>query len=665
MKTKNIVLILSSLFLLSGCNSNKSSSKESDSTFIDTEDSSKITTTEEVTTETSTTSSQTSSTESTSSTSISSYLDYYKVSVIDNKDIEISGLDSSYQEGTNVTFTISILNNNKQIKEARMNEEILTSSNNIYSFIMPNMDVTIEVILSDKEVEEKYSTTYDIKYDLGTRKTAKKIETSEQLYSCFQKSDDNLNIIESVSSFELIYGGGNGGKGETNWYKGDMLKFGTTSVNGYLSLSLKKQVNKVKLTGYVYDQACKLKVGDVNGTNAKEEICSSMNEVSKDVVNSNSVTSLEIEFEPTSNLKIETLNKKPLFLTSIEFGLSGVDANKYSVTWKNYDGTILKVDNDVIEGSIPVYEGKTPTKPNEGDKAYKFIGWEPEITKIYQDSEYTAKFAELTYKNPEIDYSPILSSDSKYIEYGFYPQSHVKDETLISRLEVTSTLASNGYYVLDDEFYIKETAKVFNNEKYEFNDGTSISNGSSYWFKCERIKWNIINKVDNRYTLLASSLLDASIYYKDYENRTLDGKDILPNDYSYSNIRSFLNDSFLNEAFAFNSSSIVDTSIEGNTDKIFLLSKEDYKNIDYGFVNEETASLTRECKTSDYSRIRGAWYNTGNKNASLKYNGTYWTRSASSSFSYAAVNINSAGFISEYAVDGTSHCIRPSINISL
>ena len=118
MKTKNIVLILSSLFLLSGCNSNKSSSMESDSTFIDTEDSSKVTTTEEVTTETSTTSSQTSSTESTSSTSISSYLDYYKVSVIDNKDIEISGLDSSYQEGTNVTFTISILNNNKQNNHA-------------------------------------------------------------------------------------------------------------------------------------------------------------------------------------------------------------------------------------------------------------------------------------------------------------------------------------------------------------------------------------------------------------------------------------------------------------------------------------------------------------------------------------------------------------------
>lgn len=245
MKTKNIVLILSSLFLLSGCNSNKSSSKESDSTFIDTEESTKVTTTEEVTTKTNTTSSQTSSTESTSSTSISSYLDYYKVSVIENKDIEINGLETSYQEGTNVTFTISILNNNKQIKEVRMNEEILTSSNNTYSFIMPDKDVTIEVILSDKEVEEKYSTTYNIKYDLGTRKTAKKIETSEQLYSCFQKSDDNLNIIESVSSFELIYGGGNGGKGETNWYKGDMLKFGTTSVNGYLSLSLKKQVNKV------------------------------------------------------------------------------------------------------------------------------------------------------------------------------------------------------------------------------------------------------------------------------------------------------------------------------------------------------------------------------------------------------------------------------------
>ena len=122
MKTKNIVLILSSLFLLSGCSNNNVSSNKSDSTFIDTEESSKITTTEEVTTETSTTSSQTSSTESTSSTSISSYLDYYKVSVIENKDIEINGLETSYQEGTNVTFTISILNNNRQIKEVRMNE---------------------------------------------------------------------------------------------------------------------------------------------------------------------------------------------------------------------------------------------------------------------------------------------------------------------------------------------------------------------------------------------------------------------------------------------------------------------------------------------------------------------------------------------------------------
>ena len=114
MKSKNIVLILSSLFLLSGCNSSNVSSRESDSTFIYTEDSSKVTTTE-VTTKTSTTSSQTSSTESTSSASISSYLDYYKVSVIENKDIEIVGLDSSYQEGAKVTFTISILNKNSSV----------------------------------------------------------------------------------------------------------------------------------------------------------------------------------------------------------------------------------------------------------------------------------------------------------------------------------------------------------------------------------------------------------------------------------------------------------------------------------------------------------------------------------------------------------------------
>ena len=84
---------------------------------------------------------------------------------------------------------------------------------------------------------------------------------------------------------------------------------------------------------------------------------------------------------------------------------------------------------------------------------------------------------------------------------------------------------------------------------------------------------------------------------------------------------------------------------------------------DFGFdSNEGVTSKTRECKTTDYARAKGAWYNT---KTDLKYNGTYWTRSSSNDFSYCAWNVNSAGFLSEYAVDGNSHCVRPAITISL
>ena len=41
-----------------------------------------------------------------------------------------------------------------------------------------------------------------------------------------------------------------------------------------------------------------------------------------------------------------------------------------TITWKNYDGSILEVDNNVPYGSMPTYDGSTPTK--ESDNLYKY-----------------------------------------------------------------------------------------------------------------------------------------------------------------------------------------------------------------------------------------------------------------------------------------------------
>ena len=64
----------------------------------------------------------------------------------------------------------------------------------------------------------------------------------------------------------------------------------------------------------------------------------------------------------------------------------------YTVTWKNYDGTVLATDQ-VPLGSIPVYKGETPTREDpEGRVVYTFAGWEPEVTEVSGPVEYTAVF---------------------------------------------------------------------------------------------------------------------------------------------------------------------------------------------------------------------------------------------------------------------------------
>lgn len=72
---------------------------------------------------------------------------------------------------------------------------------------------------------------------------------------------------------------------------------------------------------------------------------------------------------------------------------------KYTVTWKNYDGTILERDYNVSYGTTPTYNGSTPTRPSTYHsipwsywKSYTFSGWSPSISPVYGDQEYVPIF---------------------------------------------------------------------------------------------------------------------------------------------------------------------------------------------------------------------------------------------------------------------------------
>ena len=70
--------------------------------------------------------------------------------------------------------------------------------------------------------------------------------------------------------------------------------------------------------------------------------------------------------------------------------------NKYTVTWENGD-TVLETDEDVPYGTIPTYDGETPTKASDDENhAYIFSGWSPEISAATGDVTYTAQFAQAT-----------------------------------------------------------------------------------------------------------------------------------------------------------------------------------------------------------------------------------------------------------------------------
>lgn len=343
-------------------------------------------------------------------------------------------------------------------------------------------------------------------------------------------------------------------------------------------------------------------------------------------------------------------------------------------------GTVNDVSNRYREGTLIT----VVAKPAED---CDFKGWYHESTKVSDEASYT-------FTMPSDDYSlvahfitkaeaeeiakyakePIVSSDGKTITYGLYPQKNVSDSFLISALNSLTTPESNGWYLYNKDYYAKVSAMPYESS-YKFDNGVTVSNGATYWFKCEPIVWNVLSSNGGEYYIVSSILLDAH-RYNEYYSGTKDGH--YANNYKYSEIRAWLNDDFYNSAFALGNSQIQITAVDnsasttGDTsnpyvcanteDKVFLPSYKDLTNISFGFSTLSDDTDTRYCKTTDWARARGA---SCPRSSSGLYNGFYWTRSPNSGFSSVVWRVDGHGRLNSGLVNCADYSVRPALSIKI
>ena len=388
-----------------------------------------------------------------------------------------------------------------------------------------------------------------------------------------------------------------------------------------------------------------------------------------------------------------TLNGEPI--STIQAGTYG--NLKLVANWSinSYNVTVTSSDENkgTVSGSGTYEYNSEVTVAATPNNGYVFNGWYSDSqlkNKVSSDAAYTfsmpdsnlslyAKF--WTQEEEEEEWNiahgviPTISSDGKTLTYGLYPQTIVDDNTIINELNKLTTTESNGWYLYEDEYYAKQVADPYK-RSYTFSNGKNIVDGYTYWFKCEPIVWRILANDNGEYFVLSEMLIDTHCYHNSWEQRTIDGKEICPNNYKHSDIRAWLNNDFYNSAFALNTEHILTTEVdnsasttaqpinkyacENTLDKVFLPSYQDYKNTNYGFNSDSD----REAKVTDYVLARYA----------IQYNdcGYYCTRSPDFYIGSGVWGVSRTGYLcfdyvfEGFYIDNDDHsCVRPCLSISI
>lgn len=252
-----------------------------------------------------------------------------------------------------------------------------------------------------------------------------------------------------------------------------------------------------------------------------------------------------------------------------------------------------------------------------------------------------------------------------YILFGYYPTTIKADNVTI----VSTTTDSNGYYTGSDGCkYAKLTAKLYTTTPEaskltdlaydQFSNGTTIVTGQVYYFKVEPIKWKILKESNGIVTLLCENVIEARRWDDDKNN------------YANSEIREWLNGTFLN-TFASSEQELIQITAVDNSkattndsstsyacanteDKVYLLS--------YAEFTSTLLTAAEKCKkTTDYTRAHA--YTCASSN--YLGIGLWWLRSPRSTAEELVSCSDYDGTVFPYGVADPGMGVVPALRMSL
>ena len=121
----------------------------------------------------------------------------YNITYAASEDYDVKELSATKaKKGQTVTFKVEVKNENKELDEVKVNGTVLTANDGVYSFVMGEADVAIEVTLKDKAVEPEveYNITYTASEDYTVTNLATKATKGTKVTFNIAVNDENKEL---------------------------------------------------------------------------------------------------------------------------------------------------------------------------------------------------------------------------------------------------------------------------------------------------------------------------------------------------------------------------------------------------------------------------------------------------------------------------------------